>query len=114
MQHPEEGIEILSQLTEYGLRLAMDDFGTCYSSLLYLKRLPLDCMKVDHGFVREMLDDPYYAAIVQAVVALGNSFGLTIVAEGVEAEAHASRLCTLGCELLQGYLCSRPVPNSEG
>lgn len=113
MQHPEEAIEILSQLKEYGVRLAMDDFGTGYSSLLYLKRLPLDCMKVDQGFVRDMLEDPHDAAIVQAVVALGHSFGLTIVAEGVETEAHASRLRTLGCELLQGYLYSRPVPASE-
>lgn len=113
MKYPEQAIEVLTQLKIYGVRLAMDDFGTGYSSMLYLKRLPLDCMKVDQGFVRDMLEDPHDAAIVQAVVALGHSFGLTIVAEGVETQAHAERLRTMGCELLQGYLYSRPVPATD-
>lgn len=113
MKYPEQAIEVLTQLKSDGVRLAMDDFGTGYSSMLYLKRLPLDCMKIDQGFVRDMLQDPHDAAIVQAVVALGHSFGLTIVAEGVETQAHADRLRSMGCELLQGYLFSRPVPAIE-
>jgi diguanylate cyclase (GGDEF)-like protein len=110
IKYPEHAINVLIQLKQLGVRLAMDDFGTGYSSLLYLKRLPLDCIKVDQGFVRNMLDDPHDAAIVSAVVALGHSFDLKIVAEGVETEAHAQYLRNIGCDLLQGYLFSRPVP----
>jgi diguanylate cyclase (GGDEF)-like protein len=110
MKYPEHAIEVLVQLKQLGVRLAMDDFGTGYSSLLYLKRLPLDCIKIDQGFVRDMLEDTHDASIVDAVVGLGHSFDLKVVAEGVETEAHAQRLRNLGCDFLQGYLFSRPVP----
>lgn len=113
IMYPEQAIESLTQLKLLGVRLAMDDFGTGYSSLLYLKRMPLDCIKVDQGFVRDMLIDPHDVAIVQAVIALGHSFSLTVVAEGVETPEHAERLRVLGCELLQGYLFSRPVPAEQ-
>lgn len=110
MKYPDHAIEVLVQLKQLGVRLAMDDFGTGYSSLLYLKRLPLDCIKVDQGFVRDMLEDRHDASIVEAVIGLGHSFDLNVVTEGVETEAHAQRLRNLGCDFLQGYLFSRPVP----
>lgn len=113
IKDPEHAIEVLTQLKLLGVRLAMDDFGTGYSSLLYLKRLPLDALKVDQGFVRDMLDDPHDAAIVQAVISLGHNFGLSVVAEGVETKAQADNLRFQGCELLQGYLFSKPVSSKE-
>lgn len=102
-----------SQLAARGIRLAIDDFGTGYSSLTYLKRFDVDVLKIDQSFVRDMLDDQGDAQIVAAVLALAAGLGLESVAEGVEHPAQKARLGALGCDLLQGYLISRPLPLPE-
>jgi len=100
----------LDQLAEAGVRVAIDDFGTGYSSLSYLKRLRVDTLKVDRSFVQGLPDNPEDAAISTAVIALGRSLGLRVVAEGVETRAQRSFLRRQGCDEIQGYLLSRPVP----
>ncbi len=105
----EETIGKMRALREHGISFSLDDFGTGYSSLSYLKLLPLDQLKIDQSFVRDVLDDPNDASIARSVVALGKSLGLTIIAEGVETEAQRSFLAEIGCEHWQGYLFSRPV-----
>lgn len=93
-----------------GVSLALDDFGTGYSSLAYLKRLPIDCLKIDQGFVREMLADADDLSIIQGVLGLAHAFDLHVIAEGVETPAHCRQLLTLGCHSGQGYGIARPMP----
>ena len=103
----------LTALKALGIRLAIDDFGTGYSSLAYLKRFPIDKLKVDQSFVRDIPDDPADMEITAAVVALGKNLHLEVLAEGIENEAQLAFLRQLGCHTGQGYLFSRPVPAAE-
>jgi diguanylate cyclase (GGDEF)-like protein/PAS domain S-box-containing protein len=109
----EEVIVKMNALKGRGVGFSLDDFGTGYSSLSYLKRLPLDQLKIDQGFVRDILIDANDAAIAKMVVALADSLGLQVVAEGVEIEAQRDFLAAMGCLNYQGYLFSRPVPVQE-
>jgi EAL domain-containing protein (putative c-di-GMP-specific phosphodiesterase class I) len=109
MQDVESGQRSLSALKEYGFALAVDDFGTGYCSLNYLKRFPLDTLKVDRAFVNDITADPDDATIVRAIVGLGHNLNLKIVAEGVETLEQLQFLRATGCDLVQGYLMSRAV-----
>ncbi|WP_417579361.1 EAL domain-containing protein [Nitrincola sp.] len=104
---------ILSRCRELGVSLALDDFGTGYSSLTYLKRLPIDCLKIDQGFVRDMLAEPDDLSIIQGVLGLAKAFNLDVIAEGVETPAHCRQLLALGCTSGQGYGIARPMPAKE-
>ncbi|GLR13659.1 hypothetical protein GCM10007907_24490 [Chitinimonas prasina] len=105
--------DTLLRLKELGLGIAIDDFGTGYSSLAYLKRFPIDVLKIDQGFVRDMLTDPSDAAIITAIVHLAQNLGLELVAEGVEVQEQAAALRNKGCRIMQGYLYSKPAPFDE-
>ncbi|MFC4728038.1 putative bifunctional diguanylate cyclase/phosphodiesterase [Coralloluteibacterium thermophilus] len=113
MQDVEASHAVLEALSALGVRLSIDDFGTGYSSLLYLKRLPANELKIDRGFVSELARGSEDAAIVSAIVALGDALELTVVGEGVETRAQLEVLSELGCDALQGYLLGRPVPVEE-
>jgi diguanylate cyclase (GGDEF)-like protein/PAS domain S-box-containing protein len=113
LENTEGVIEKMQRLRELGVRFALDDFGTGYSSLAYLKRLPLDQLKIDQSFVRNALSNSIDAAIIRAIIALGNSLGIPIIAEGVETEAERDFLLQEGCTLFQGYYYGRPCPVAE-
>lgn len=106
----EEVIEKMTDLKLHGLRFSLDDFGTGYSSLAYLKRLPLDQLKIDRSFIRDILADESSAAIAQTIVSLSRAMGLPVMAEGVETEEQREFLARIGCHAFQGFLFSRPLP----
>ncbi len=110
MSDADASMTVLQQLSDMGVDLSIDDFGTGYSSLMYLKRLPANELKIDRGFVRDLEHDSDDAAIVSAIVALGQALGLRIVAEGVETDMQQDFLTQLGCDSLQGYLLGHPLP----
>lgn len=110
MSDADASMAVLQQLADMGVDLSIDDFGTGYSSLMYLKRLPANEIKIDRGFVRDLEHDSDDAAIVSAIVALGQALGLRIVAEGVETDMQQSFLTKLGCDSLQGFLLGHPLP----
>ena len=113
MSDADASMTVLQKLSHMGVDLSIDDFGTGYSSLMYLKRLPANELKIDRGFVRDLEHDSDDAAIVSAIVALGQALGLRIVAEGVETDTQQSFLTTLGCDSLQGFLLGQPLPAEQ-
>jgi len=114
LMSPSADIEAtLAALKALGVQLAIDDFGTGYSSLAYLKRFPVDKVKIDRSFVRDIPDDAKGMEIAAVVVSLGKALGLEVLAEGVETEAQLAHLRRLGCDTLQGYLLARPMPAAD-
>ena len=110
LENVEDIITKMSALKARGVGFSMDDFGTGFSSLSYLKRLPLDQLKIDQAFVRDVHSNPSDAAIARTVVALGQNLGLTVIAEGVETGVQRDYLASMGCHAYQGYFFSRPLP----
>nr|WP_321267925.1 EAL domain-containing protein [uncultured Sulfurimonas sp.] len=113
MTNPDEAIKILEQISDMGIELAIDDFGTGYSSLAYLKRLPIDKLKIDQAFIRNLPDDEEDSAIAKAIIALGQSLYLKVIAEGVETKAQKDFLIENECENIQGYFYSKALPTKE-
>lgn len=113
MRASDHATEVLSQLRDIGIELAIDDFGTGYSSLSYLKALPINKLKIDQSFVRDIPADPNDMAIAEAVIAMGRALKLKVIAEGVEEEVQAEFLHSKGCQEVQGYLYSRPLLATE-
>ena len=113
MSDPEEVIDLLRRLRELGVTVAIDDFGTGYSSLAYLRRLPLNVLKIDRSFVQEVEINEEDAQIVKTILALGHALKFKVVAEGIETQHHANMLRSLGCDMGQGYLYSKPLPAEQ-
>lgn len=110
---PARAIEVLQEWKEVGARIVVDDFGTGYSSLSYLHRFPLDVLKLDRSFVRQMIQEKNSLAIVRTIIALAHNLGLSVVAEGVEAREELELLASEGCDEMQGYYFSRPIPAEQ-
>ncbi len=113
MANPPHALEVLTRLNEMGVQLAIDDFGIGYSSMAYLKSLPVHELKVDRSFVSQMATSGRDAVIVRSTVDLGRNLGLRVVAEGVEDPVTLQQLDTIGCDAIQGFHVSRPVPPAD-
>jgi diguanylate cyclase len=113
LEESELVLGITRKLQGQGVRITLDDFGTAYASLSYLRRFPFDRMKIDQSFIRGVCDDPSTLAIVQTILSLGEQLNVAVVAEGVEAERELALLRRLGCRLVQGYLSGRPMSNTR-
>jgi diguanylate cyclase (GGDEF)-like protein/PAS domain S-box-containing protein len=113
MQDIAANIVKLKAAKALGLNVAIDDFGTGYSSLAYLAKLPVETVKIDRAFVNDILGDHYSATLIQSIIGLAHALQLTVVAEGVETEAQAQKLLELGCDQMQGYLFSKPLPADQ-
>ena len=113
MSNIEQCTKTLSDLSRIGIAIAIDDFGTGYSSLAYLKRLPIDHLKIDRSFVHDMDHDDDDAAIVRSVIELGHNLGIKVIAEGVERMNSLAILKELGCDAAQGFHIGRPMPASQ-
>ncbi|ADP97453.1 EAL domain-containing protein [Marinobacter adhaerens] len=113
MEDVDAAITTMTCLKDYGVSIALDDFGTGYSCLSYLKRFPIDTLKIDQSFVREITSDPASAAIADAIIAMAQRLGLDVIAEGVETPEQCRLLRESGCRLMQGYLFARPVPAED-
>ncbi|HXH38496.1 MAG TPA: EAL domain-containing protein [Thermoanaerobaculia bacterium] len=113
MQSPDASIRTLYDLKKLGIRISLDDFGTGHSSLAYLKRFPIDTLKIDQSFVRDITRDPDTAAIVTAIIAMGHSLRLKVIAEGVEFTDQATFLKRCSCDQMQGFLINAPMPAAE-
>jgi diguanylate cyclase (GGDEF)-like protein/PAS domain S-box-containing protein len=110
MKDPTQAIEKLQELRKMGIKIAIDDFGTGYCSLSYLKRFPIDTLKIDQSFISDVCIDKDDAAIVRTIVTLGHALGVNVVAEGVETAEQLEYLMSVGCDVLQGFLFSKPLP----
>ena len=113
MENAEATIDTLQQLKQYGVKISIDDFGTGYSSLSYLKRLPIDTLKIDQSFVRDIPASPDAEAIALLIITMAHSLKLSVVAEGVETDEQRLFLQSKQCDIMQGYLVSRPLPVDE-
>jgi diguanylate cyclase len=113
MTDPERAHAVLRQLRDLGVRISVDDYGTGYSSLAYLGRLPIDELKIDRAFILDLLTSEANAAIVRSTIGLGHDLGLAVVAEGVEDQATWDVLAEFGCDVIQGYFASRPLPAAD-
>jgi EAL domain-containing protein (putative c-di-GMP-specific phosphodiesterase class I) len=113
MNNPDASIKKLKEISKVGIEVAIDDFGTGYSSLAYLKKLPLDKLKIDRSFVKDIPQDEDDIAITKAIIALGKSLNLKLIAEGVETQEQKDFLVENGCKNIQGYLYSRPIPAED-
>jgi EAL domain-containing protein (putative c-di-GMP-specific phosphodiesterase class I) len=113
MTDTDTAIKVMNQFREHGISIAIDDFGTGYSSLNYLKRFPIDTLKIDRSFVRDLPDDSDDATIVLAIISLAQALRLNVVAEGIETAEQYAFLKEHGCNEAQGYYLGRPVPRDE-
>jgi diguanylate cyclase (GGDEF)-like protein/PAS domain S-box-containing protein len=113
LRSEERAIEVLGALREAGIKLALDDFGTGYSSLGYLRRLPLDAVKIDRSFVRDIVHDAQDRALVASIISMAHVLGLEVIVEGVEEESQRAILGEIGCEMIQGYFYSEGVPAEQ-
>ncbi len=113
MKNPERTIELLNRISALGIKISVDDFGTGYSSLAYLKKLPVDALKIDKVFIRDIPDDEDDVSIVKSIIALAKSMRIGVLAEGVETDDQLDFLSREGCSLIQGYLFSHPKPAPE-
>jgi len=113
MGDPARATDVLQRLHDLGVRLSIDDFGTGYTSMAYLRRLPVDELKVDRSFVTSMTTNEHDAVLVRTAIDLGHNLGLTIVAEGVENAGHVAALRALDCDIAQGYHYARPMPAAD-
>jgi len=109
IQNTERAGRVLNEIKKMGVRLAIDDFGVGYSSLTHLKRFPIDTLKVDRSFIRDLPEDIEDKAITEAIIAMGKSLNLTVVAEGVETEEQQNFLQQHACDEMQGYFFSKPI-----
>ena len=109
----EESIQKFTTLKQFGVGMALDDFGTGYSSLTYLRRLPVDTLKIDKSFIAPILGDESQERFVRYIVEMAHCLNLRVVAEGVEEASQQQKLAELGCDLIQGFVFSRPVPAAE-
>ena len=113
MTAPNRSMQVIKSLNQMGIKLAIDDFGTGYSSLAYLKKLPVQVIKIDRSFILNIHEDERDAKIVGSILDLGHNLGLETIAEGVEKDEIRKQLSSLGCNMIQGYLISRPLPADE-
>jgi len=113
MRNVARAIKVLDEIQSRGIRIAIDDFGTGYSSMSLMKQFPIDTIKIDRSFVRDLPDDTEDRAIAQAIINMGHALGMTIVAEGVETVEQETFLRAHGCDEMQGFLFSRPLPSDQ-
>jgi diguanylate cyclase len=113
MDNVHDNVDLLNRLQKEGIRLSIDDFGTGYSSMAYLKRFPIDQVKIDRTFVRDIPGDGDDEAITTAIIAMAHSLGLSVVAEGVETEAQLDFLRNAGCDIMQGFYFAEPRPPEQ-
>jgi diguanylate cyclase (GGDEF)-like protein len=109
VKNVQEALDKINSLKDIGLSLSIDDFGTGYSSLSYLKQLPIDELKIDQSFIRDLINDPNDVIIVETILSIGQKFGLEVIAEGVETLEQYEQLVSMGCEYFQGYLFGKPT-----